>query len=103
MEKIINFYVQYRYLIVPFFTWVGIQLFKVIWDLVETKKLNSKRLWGAGGMPSAHSAVVISITTMIGRSQGITSPIFAFYFKIFVNTIMKWARHSLFWCISILP
>lgn len=80
MEKIINFYVQYRYLIVPFFTWVGIQLFKVIWDLVETKKLNIKRLWGAGGMPSAHSAVVMSITTMIGRSQGITSPIFAVSF-----------------------
>ena len=80
MEKIINFYVQYRYLIVPFLTWVGIQLFKVIWDLVETKKLNIKRLWGAGGMPSAYSAVVMSITTMIGRSQGITSPIFAVSF-----------------------
>ena len=31
-------------------------------------------------MPSAHSAVVMSITTMIGRSQGITSPIFAVSF-----------------------
>ena len=28
-------------------------------------------------MPSSHSAVVVSLTTMIGRSQGVTSPIFA--------------------------
>ena len=77
MDKIINFYMQYRYLMVPFLTWFGIQLFKIIWDFVETKKLNIKRLWGAGGMPSAHSAVVVSLTTMIGRNQGIASPIFA--------------------------
>lgn len=80
MENIMNFYAEYRYLLVPFLTWVGIQLFKVIWDLATTKKLNIRRLWGAGGMPSAHSAVVVSITTMIGRSQGITSPLFAISF-----------------------
>ena len=27
-------------------------------------------------MPSAHSAVVIALTTMVGRSQGTTSPMF---------------------------
>ena len=27
-------------------------------------------------MPSSHSAVVVSLATMIGKSQGITSPIF---------------------------
>lgn len=71
-----NFYNDYRYIIVPFFTWVAIQIFKVIWDLVTTKKFNFKRVLGAGGMPSAHSAVVIALTTMIGRSQGTTSPMF---------------------------
>ena len=73
----IEFYTQYRFLLVPFLTWFGIQLFKLIWDLVTTKKLNLKRLMGAGGMPSSHSAVVVALATMIGRSQGITSPIFA--------------------------
>lgn len=73
----IEFYTQYRFLLVPFFTWFGIQLFKLIWDLVTTKKLNLKRLMGAGGMPSSHSAVVVALATMIGRNQGITSPIFA--------------------------
>ena len=28
-------------------------------------------------MPSSHTAIVVSLTTMIGRSQGVTSPIFA--------------------------
>lgn len=71
-----NFYNDYRYIIVPFFTWVAIQIFKVIWDLVTKKKFNFKRVLGAGGMPSAHSAVVIALTTMVGRSQGTTSPMF---------------------------
>lgn len=67
---------EYRYLIVPFATWFFIQLFKLIYDLVTTKKFNFKRILGAGGMPSSHSAVVVSLATMIGKSQGVTSPIF---------------------------
>lgn len=67
---------EYKYLIVPFATWFFIQLFKLIYDLVTTKKINFKRILGAGGMPSSHSAVVVSLATMIGKSQGITSPIF---------------------------
>ena len=65
-----------KYIYVPFFTWIFIQCFKVVWDLITTKKLDFKRIMGAGGMPSAHSAVVIALTTMIGRSQGTTSPMF---------------------------
>ena len=72
-----EFFAQYKYLIIPFAVWFGIQLFKVIWDLVVTHKFNFKRILGAGGMPSSHSAVVTSLATMIGKSQGINSPIFA--------------------------
>ncbi len=68
---------QFKYLYVPFLLWFGIQLFKVIWDLVTTKKFNFKRIMGAGGMPSSHSAVVTSLATLIGKSEGVTSPIFA--------------------------
>ena len=60
----------------PLLTWFSIQLFKVIWDLVTTKKFNFKRILGAGGMPSSHSAVVTSLATMIGKCEGINSPIF---------------------------
>lgn len=72
-----NFFEEYKYLIVPISVWFCIQVFKVIWDLVATHKFNFKRILGAGGMPSSHSAVVTSIATMIGKTQGINSPIFA--------------------------
>lgn len=68
---------QFKYLYVPILMWVGIQVFKVIYDLVTTKKFNFKRILGAGGMPSSHSAVVTSLATLIGKSEGVTSPIFA--------------------------
>lgn len=72
-----EFIIQYKYLIIPFAVWFCIQLFKVIWDLVVTHKFNFKRILGAGGMPSSHSAVVTSLATMIGKAQGINSEIFA--------------------------
>ena len=72
-----DFYTQYRYLIVPFVTWFCVQTFKVLWELATTKKFNFKRIIGAGGMPSSHTPIVVSITTMVGRSQGINSVIFA--------------------------
>ncbi len=74
---IMEFIMQYKYLVVPFAVWFFIQLFKLIYDLVTTKQFNFKRILGAGGMPSSHSAVVTSLATMIGISQGIESPIFA--------------------------
>ena len=68
--------IQYKYIIVPFAVWFFIQLFKLIYDLVTTKKFNFKRILGAGGMPSSHSAVVTALATMIGKSQGVDSPMF---------------------------
>ncbi len=72
-----EFILEYRYLIVPFATWFFIQLFKLIYDLVTTKKFNFKRILGAGGMPSSHSAVVVALCTMIGKKFGVNSAIFA--------------------------
>ena len=68
---------QYKYLIIPFAVWFFIQLFKLIYDLVTTKQFNFKRILGAGGMPSSHSAVVTSLATMIGINQGFDSQMFA--------------------------
>lgn len=72
-----DFFAQFKYLIVPVSVWFFIQLFKVIWDLIVTHKFNFKRILGAGGMPSSHSAVVTSLATMIGKTNGIDSPVFA--------------------------
>ena len=60
----------------PFCTWFFIQLFKFITDFVKNKKINFRRLLGAGGMPSSHSAVVCCLSTLIGRNVGFDSAIF---------------------------
>ena len=66
-----------KYLGIPILTWFFIQTFKVVWDLATTKKFNFKRILGAGGMPSSHTAVVMSLSTLIGREYGFNSPMFA--------------------------
>lgn len=66
-----------KYLIIPIVLWFLIQTFKVITELIKTKKLNFKRIMGAGGMPSSHSAVVTSIATLIGKDAGFDSMLFA--------------------------
>ena len=71
-----EFYEQYKYLILPISVWLGIQVFKVICDLVETRKFNFKRILGAGGMPSSHTGVVTTLATMIGKNVGVNSPVF---------------------------
>ena len=80
-------FIQNKYIYIPFFLWFGIQLFKLIYDLVTTKKFNFKRIMGAGGMPSSHSAVVAGIATLIGKYEGVNSPIFALAF-IFAFVVM---------------
>ena len=66
-----------RYLYIPLILWFCIQTFKVIYELIKTKKFNFKRIVGAGGMPSSHSAIAMCIATMIGKAEGFDSNIFA--------------------------
>ena len=75
-QEIGKFIMEYKYIIIPILVWFFIQLFKLIFDLIVTKKFNFKRILQAGGMPSSHSGVVVSLTTMIGKDLGINSPIF---------------------------
>ena len=70
-------FIHNKFLFIPFFLWLSIQTFKVIYDLITTKKFNFKRIMGAGGMPSSHSAVVTSLATLVGKYEGVDSPIFA--------------------------
>ena len=70
-------FIQNKYIYIPILLWCGIQLFKLLYDLVTTKKFNFKRILGAGGMPSSHSAVVTSLATLIGKNIGVGTPMFA--------------------------
>lgn len=65
------------YLGIAFQSWLIAQIIKVVNDLLVYKKLNMRRLWGSGGMPSSHAATVMSLTTVVGIVNGWDSAIFA--------------------------
>ena len=77
MKNDFNMFITNKYIYIPVLLWFIIQLYKLIYDLCTTKKFNFKRIMGAGGMPSSHSAVVTSLATLIGKYEGISTPIFA--------------------------
>ena len=70
-------FITNKYIYVPLAVWFCIQAFKVIYDLVTTKKFNFKRIMGAGGMPSSHTGVVTCLATLIGKYEGFDSSLFA--------------------------
>ena len=76
MKNTFFMFITNKYIYVPIILWLCIQTYKIIHDLVTTKKFNFKRILGAGGMPSSHSAVVTSIATLIEKNQGVDSAIF---------------------------
>ncbi|MFU0801229.1 MAG: divergent PAP2 family protein [Xylanivirga thermophila] len=57
--------------------WFIAQSLKVIITLITVRKLDIKRFVGSGGMPSSHSAFVVSLAVSIGETQGYNSPMFA--------------------------
>ena len=73
LEKIVT----NKCIYIPFLLWFFIQLSKFFTDLIINKKINIKRLMGAGVMPNSHSAVVSSLEILIGREYGFDSGIFA--------------------------
>ena len=66
-----------RILLAAGFGWLFAQLFKVLLTWFLTKKWSTERLWGAGGMPSAHSAMVCALTISMARFNGVNTPVFA--------------------------
>lgn len=60
------------------------------------KEIFSTLLWKTGGMPSSHSALVISICTSIAFSSGLKSDIFAlsFFFALVVIRDAMGVRRS---------
>lgn len=58
-------------------SWLSAQIIKTIITLITTKSFVPERLFGAGGMPSAHSAMVCALTMCVAHSCGFDSPEFA--------------------------
>ena len=57
--------------------WFLAQLVKVILDAVLLGKMEWKRFFSSGGMPSSHSALVVAVAAAIGKIDGTGGPLFA--------------------------
>ena len=64
-------------LIAPAVAWAISQTLKIITNLFVVRELDLKRIIGDGGMPSSHSATVVSLAVMCGWILGFGSPVFA--------------------------
>ena len=60
--------------ILAFFVAQGL---KVILTLIQEKRFNPERLFGSGGMPSAHSATTCALAVSVAKVMGTASPEFA--------------------------
>ncbi|MEA2629559.1 MAG: uncharacterized protein QOJ10_2019 [Chloroflexota bacterium] len=66
-----------RFLVAPLVAWTIAQTAKVIIYSVREHRLNLRVLAVTGGMPSSHSAIVMGMTTAVGKYAGVNSAAFA--------------------------
>jgi acid phosphatase family membrane protein YuiD len=70
--------VFYNYILVSAVVgWGSAQVIKTVLYLVFNKAFRFERLFGAGGMPSSHSAMVCAAIAACARVEPVGSPIFA--------------------------
>ena len=63
---------------VGFISWILAQIIKTVIHTIKFKSFNPERITGAGGMPSSHSSLVISVVIYTLRFRGVSSTEFAF-------------------------
>lgn len=67
-------------IVVSIFSMLLAQFLKIPIGYIIDRKLNFKRIFETGGMPSSHSAFIVSLTVGIARVNGVNSSIFALSF-----------------------
>ena len=66
-----------KYLLAPIVAWSICQVAKVTLSSVRQHRLNLRVLAETGGMPSSHTAIVMGMTTAVGKYSGVASAAFA--------------------------
>jgi acid phosphatase family membrane protein YuiD len=66
-----------KFLLAPLVAWAIAQAAKVILTSMRQRRLNLRVLAETGGMPSSHAAIVMGMTTAVGKYAGVTSAAFA--------------------------
>ena len=77
MQLIQNILSFNQILTVSLLGWFVAQVLKTIINFILLGKFQLERMWGDGGMPSAHSATVCAMVIATGRCVGVDSAIFA--------------------------
>ena len=62
--------------LITFFAWLLAQVIKVIIGVKKEKRFNFRWLFSPGGMPSAHTATVAALSTIVGLRFGFDSGLF---------------------------
>ena len=75
--KIVNELLLNHPLIIAATAWLTAGVLKVFVELLVNKKFNLSRIFGAGGMPSSHTATVVALSISLGYYEGIKSASFA--------------------------
>jgi uncharacterized protein len=65
------------YLLAPLVAWAIAQAAKLTLSSIQLRRLNLRVLAETGGMPSSHSAIVMGLTTAVGKYAHIYSAEFA--------------------------
>lgn len=87
MDVILSSILQNKILMISLLAWAIAQILKTMISYWILKEFSLERLLGAGGMPSSHSALVISLVTSVGLMEGLTSTYFAIS-TIFAGIVM---------------
>ena len=77
MNSFLTAIVDNKILMVSMIAWALAQLLKMLVYYCILKEFSIERMFGAGGMPSSHSALVVSLSTAIGMVEGVESTNFA--------------------------
>ena len=77
MQFIQNILSFNQILTVSLLGWFVAQVLKTVINFILLGKFQLERMWGDGGMPSAHSATVCAMVIATGRCVGVDSAIFA--------------------------
>ena len=77
MQFIQNILSFNQILTVSLLGWFVAQVLKTVINFILLGKFQLERMWGDGGMPSAHSATVCAMVIATARSVGFSSPVFA--------------------------
>ena len=66
-----------KFLLAPLVAWAIAQAAKVILTSMRQRRLNLRVLAETGGMHSSHAAIVMGLTTAVGKYAGVSSAAFA--------------------------